>query len=387
MGRIMAKRDYYEILGIGKDASDDEIKKSYRKLAMKYHPDRNPGDAEAETKFKEAAEAYEVLGDADKRKRFDQYGHAGVDGMGHAGGGFQSMDDIFSAFGDVFGNGGGRGGGGGIFEDLFGGGGGGGGRGGSSRGQGASLRMSVQIPFKESIFGCTKTIDLKRHESCGTCKGSGAKKGTTAKTCPLCKGHGAVRQGQGFFVVQTTCPQCQGQGKVVSDPCADCSGAGVKAEKVTIKVRIPAGVEDSSRLRVTGEGDAGREGGPRGDLYVDINVKEDGFFERHGDDVACRLPVTYTQACLGAELEVPTLEGKASLRIPAGSQPGDILRMRNQGVPVRGGRRGDQLVVLKINVPKKTTKRQEELLRELGDIEAESAEHIGFLDKLKAMFG
>jgi molecular chaperone DnaJ len=382
----MAKRDYYEVLGVSKDASEDDIKKAYRKLAMKFHPDRNPGDAEAETKFKEAAEAYEVLADGEKRKRYDQFGHQGVDGMGHAGRGFNSMDDIFSAFGDIFGGGGGGGGGGSIFEDLFGG--GGGGRGGrSGRGQGASLRVAVQISFKEAVFGCTKTIDIKRHESCGTCHGSGAKKGTKPKTCPLCKGHGAVRQGQGFFVVQTTCPQCHGQGQVISDPCADCGGPGVKPEQVTIKVRIPAGVEDSNRLRVSGEGDAGREGAPRGDLFVDIGVKEDPFFERHGDDVVCRLPVTYSQACLGAEIEVPTLDGKATLRIPNGTQPGEILRMRGQGVPVRGGRRGDQLVVVQVSVPKKPGKRQEELLKELGELDAQSAEHKGFFDKLKSMFG
>jgi len=381
----MAKRDYYEVLGVAKDSSEDAIKKAYRKQAMQHHPDRNPGDAAAETKFKEAAEAYEVLADAEKRKRYDQFGHQGVDGMGHAGRGFQSMDDIFSAFGDVFGGRGSGGGGGSIFEDLFAG--ARGGAGGGRDGAGASLRMQISIPFRDAVFGCTKTIDLKRHEGCKTCAGTGAKKGTKPKTCTLCKGHGVVRQGQGFFVVQTTCPQCHGRGQVIADPCADCAGNGVKPESVTIKVRIPAGVEDGSRLRVGSEGDAGREGGPRGDLYVDIAVAEDGFFERHGDDVVCRVPVTYSQACLGAEVEVPTLEGKATLKVAAGTQPGEILRMRGQGVPTRGARRGDQLVVIQILVPKKPGKRQEELLRELGELDAQSAEHKGFFDKIKAMFG
>jgi len=373
----MAKRDYYEVLGVDKGASVDDIKKAYRKLAMKFHPDRNPGDKEAETKFKEAAEAYEVLQDEQKRGRYDQMGHAGVDGMGHAGGGFHSTDDIFSAFGDIFSGGGG----GSIFEEML----GGGRRGGRTKPQGASLKLGLEITFREAVIGTTKTIDLKRHERCDTCNGSGAKAGTKPKGCPLCHGHGQVRQGQGFFVVQTTCPQCGGAGKVISDPCGACDGQGQIPKKSTIKVRIPPGVEDGTRLRVAGEGDAGPEGADRGDLYVYIQVKADPFFERHNDDLVCKIPATYAQACLGAEITVPTLDGEATLKIPAGTQPNDILRMRGQGVATRGGR-GDQLVVVQVLVPKKTTKRQDELLKELGEIEAAAGEQKSFFERLKRMF-
>lgn len=375
----MAKRDYYEVLGVGKDAGADEIKKSYRKLAMQFHPDRNPGDKTAEGKFKEAAEAYEVLSDEQKRRRYDQLGHAGVDGMGHAGGGFSSMEDIFQQFGDVFG--GGRGGGS-IFEQMFGGGGGG-----RERNQGASLKLGLEITFREAVTGCTKTIDLKRNETCKTCGGSGAKPGTKPVSCRVCHGHGIVRQGQGFFVVQTTCPHCGGVGKVVGSPCADCEGQGARPEKVTIRVRIPAGVEDSTRLRVAGEGEPGRDGGSRGDLYVYVSVKADPFFERHEDNVVCKIPVTYAQAALGAEIAVPTLDGEATLRIPAGTQPGELLRMRGLGIgDGSGGRRGDQIVVVQVTVPKKLAKEQRELVERLGKIEDEQGEQRGFFDRIKSMF-
>ena len=373
----MAKRDYYEVLGVEKNASADDLKKAYRKLAMKFHPDRNPGDKEAEAKFKEAAEAYEVVSDEQKRARYDQHGHAGVDGMGHAGGGFHSMEDVFAQFGDLFGGQGG--GGGGIFDQFF----GAGGR--QSRGQGASLKLGLEISFREAVFGVAKTIDLKRNEICKTCNGSGAKAGSKPVVCRLCAGHGQVRQGQGFFVVQTTCPQCQGSGKTIANPCGDCSGQGAKAEKVTIKVRIPAGIEDGSRLRVSGEGEPGREGAPRGDLYVYVQVKADAFFERHEDDVVCKVPVTYAQAALGGEIDVPTLQGSAKLRVSAGTQPGEVLRMRGQGVPGERGR-GDQLVVVQVTVPKKVSSRQAELINELGRIEDEGGEQKGFFDKIRKMF-
>jgi molecular chaperone DnaJ len=371
----MAKRDYYEVLVIGKDAGEDEIKKAYRKLAMKFHPDRNPGDKAAEASFKEAAEAYEVLSDAKKRQRYDQMGHAGVEGMGHAGQGFGSMEDIFAQFGDVFGN---RGG---MFEELFGGRGGGG----RDRNQGASLKLGLEITFREAVFGCTKTIDLKRNETCTTCNGSGAKPGTKPTVCRVCHGHGIVRQGQGFFVVQTTCPHCGGVGKVVSSPCGDCDGQGAKPEKVTIRVRIPPGVEDGTRLRVGGEGEPGRDGGSRGDLYVYVQVKADGFFERHENDVVCKVPVTYAQASLGAEIAVPTLDGEATLKIPAGTQPNELLRMRGLGVPGQG-RRGDQIVVVQVSIPKRTSKEQRELIERLGKIEDEQGEQRGFFDRIKKMF-
>lgn len=381
----MAKRDYYEVLGLGKDASGDEIKRSYRKLAMKYHPDRNPDDAEAEAKFKEAAEAYEVLSDDAKRQRYDQMGHAGVDGMGHAGGGFSSMEDIFSAFGDIFGGGGG---GGSIFDSFFGGGGGGGRRRGGPS-QGASLKMRLEIDFREAAFGCEKTIDLKRNETCGACNGTGGRNGAKPTTCPTCGGAGAVRQGQGFFVVQTTCPTCGGSGQVISDPCTTCHGSGFEAKTTTIKVRIPAGIDDGTRLRVTGEGEPSKDGGPRGDLYVYISVKADKFFERHDNNVVCKLSVSYAQAALGAELEVETLTGKARLKVPAGSQPGEMLRMRGQGIADEYGRKGDQIVVLEIHVPKKPTGRYRELLEEmhtLEDAEGGIAGDKGFFGKLKELF-
>ncbi|TVR44416.1 MAG: molecular chaperone DnaJ [Planctomycetota bacterium] len=375
----MSKRDYYEVLGVSREASADEIKRSYRKLAMQYHPDRNPGDKEAETKFKQAAEAYEVLSDDAKRQRYDQYGHSGVDGMGHAGRGFSSMEDIFQSFGDIFGGGGGS-----IFESFFGG--GGGGRSGPAAG--ASLKIGIELTFREAVFGVTKTIDLRRHEVCDTCHGSGAKPGTKPTTCQTCGGVGQVRQGRGFFVVQTTCPTCHGRGTIITDPCESCHGEGLISRKVQIKVPIPAGIEDGSRLRVSGEGEPSREGGPRGDLYVYISIKADDIFERHGDDVVCRVPVGYAQASLGADIEVPTLEGKAKLKIPPGTQPGEILRMRGQGVPNGYGRRGDQLVVVNVHVPKKPAGRHGELLRELADLEATSIEEAnrGFFDKLKSLF-
>ena len=370
----MAKRDYYEVLGVDKGAATDDIKKAYRKLAMKYHPDRNPGDKDAETKFKEAAEADEVLSDEQKKGRYDQHGFAGVEGMGHAGQGFNSMEDIYAQFGDVFG-------GGSIFDQLFTQG-GGGGRG--ERNQGASLKLGLEISFRDAVKGCTRTIDLKRNETCKTCDGSGAKKGTKPKTCTTCGGAGAVRQGQGFFVVQTACPTCHGNGKVIADPCTGCHGQGAIPEKVSIKVRIPAGIEDGSRLRVSGEGEPGRSNGPRGDLYVYVQVKADAFFERSDDNLVCKVPVTYAQATLGAEIEIPTLEGTAKLKVPSGTQPNDVLRMRGLGVS-DGRRAGDQLVVVQISIPRKTTSRQQELLKELGQIEDAQGEQQGFFDKIKKM--
>ena len=308
-------------------------------------------------------------------------GHAGVEGMGHAGGGFSSMDDIFSAFGDIFGGGGG----GSIFDSFFGG-------GGRRRGPspGASLKLGLEIDFREAAFGCEKTIDLHRHEVCERCSGSGAKPGTRPSSCGTCGGAGAVRQGQGFFVVQTTCPTCGGSGQVISDPCAECGGQGMDRRKVTIKVKIPPGVEDGNRLRVSGEGEPSREGGPRGDLYVYIQVARDEFFERHGDDVVCKAPITYTQAALGAEIEVPTLEGKAKLKIPTGTQPGDVLRMRGLGIGA-GGRRGDQLVVADLRVPQKVAGRHRELLKELSEIEADegvatAGDGKGFFERLRDFF-
>jgi molecular chaperone DnaJ len=375
----MAKRDYYEVLGIARDAGEAEIKKAYRKLAMQHHPDRNPDDKTAETKFKEAAEAYEVLSDKEKRQRYDQYGHAGVEGMGHAGQGFSSMEDIFSAFGDIFGGGGGS-----IFDSFFGGG------GGRRRGppSGANLKIQLGITFKEAAFGCHKTIDLKRSELCSSCHGSGAKAGTSPSTCPTCGGAGAVRQGQGFFVVQTTCPRCHGNGKVITEPCTSCQGQGMAAKKTTIKVTIPEGIEDGDQLRVAGEGEPSREGGPRGDLYVALRVQQDPFFERNGFNVVCRVPVSYSQAALGADIEVPTLDGRVKLKVPAGTQPGELLRLRGQGIPTGRGGRGDQLVVVQLSVPTKLTGEHQELLRKLAECEKADVnpEAKSFFEKLKDLF-
>ncbi len=377
----MSKRDYYEVLGVEKTADGNSIKRAYRKMAMQHHPDRNPGNAEAEVKFKEAAEAYEVLSDRDKRERYDRFGHAGVEGMGHAGAGFGSMEDIFSAFGDIFGGGGG---GASIFESFFGGG------GGRRRGpaQGASLRMGIEVDFRNAVFGCERTIELNRQERCENCGGSGGKAGAEPVACHTCGGLGVVRQGQGFFVVQTTCPTCGGSGRTISDPCGKCGGSGMSPQHVKIKVRIPEGVEDGSRLRVAGEGEPSPEGGPRGDLYVYVNVRPDGFFERHGNDLVCKVPVSYCQAVLGAEIEVPTLTGKVKLGIPAGTQPGDVLRLRSQGVPLGNGRRGDQLVVVNLTVPKKVKGRQKELLEQLAEVETVEVNHEtqGFFERLKSLF-
>jgi molecular chaperone DnaJ len=365
----MAKRDYYEVLGVGKDADDDVLKKAYRKLAMKHHPDRNPGDKNAEAQFKEAAEAYEVLSDGQKRARYDQMGHAGVEGMGQ---GSSSMDDVMSQFGDVFGNGS-------LFEQFF------GGRGGQGGGQ--HLKVSLEIPFREAAFGCSRTIDLRRNELCGTCDGSGAKRGSRPQTCSTCGGAGAVRRGQGFFVVQTTCPTCRGAGKVVKEPCTACRGDGRTPTKVTIKVRIPPGIEDGSRLRVAGEGEAAPGGGQRGDLYVVVRVAADPFFERHNNDVVCKVPVTFAQAALGGTIEVPTLDGSATLRIPAGTQPNDLLRMRSLGIPdPEDGRRGDQIVVAQVQVPKQLTDRQRDALRAWGEVDDAAGEQKSFLDRITGMF-
>jgi molecular chaperone DnaJ len=372
----MSKRDYYEVLSVGKDAGKDEIKKSYRKLALKYHPDRNPDDKGAEDNFKEAAEAYEVLSDEQKRAQYDRFGHEGLKG-GSAGG--SSMEDIFSNFGDVFG--------GSVFGDFFGGGGGGGGR--SRPSQGASLRCQLSLTFLESAVGCSKTIELNRNESCGTCKGTGAKPGTNPITCPYCKGQGEVTQSQGFFSVRTTCPKCQGEGKMVSDPCAPCRGNGKMPKKVKVEVNIPAGIEDGTRMRVQGEGEAGAPGGARGDLMCYIQVQEHPLFERDGDNVYCHLPITFTEAALGSEVTIPTLKGKNVMTIPGGTQNGQTFRLRGQGFRnVHGHGVGDQLVEIVIEVPKKISAKQEELLREFAKTEHKSVgpKQQSWFDKLKDFF-
>lgn len=369
------QRDYYDVLGVARNASADELKKAYRKIALKNHPDRNPGDEEAVERFKEASEAFDVLGDDAKRSRYDQFGHAGVSGAG-GGGGFQDVGDIFSAFGD-------------IFENFGFGGGGGRSRGGGRRG--ASLQASAEIDLTEAATGCTRELHISRHEVCETCEGSGARPGSKATTCSTCGGHGQVIQAQGLFRVQTTCPACRGEGKTVSNPCVDCSGSGRTMQEVVREVTIPSGIDNGMQLCLRGEGEAGTKGGGRGDLYVDIEVRPHPLFERDGMDLMCRVPVTYSQAALGAEIEIPTLNGRQEFSVKPGTQPGSITRLRGKGMPdPRSGRRvGDLLVEVQVEVPHKVSGRQEELLRELAEMEEADVmpQRSSFFDQVKEFFG
>lgn len=361
------KRDYYEILGVNRNASETEIKKAFRKLAIQYHPDKNPGDKEAEEKFKEATEAYEILSDAQKRAQYDQFGHAGVSGGGYSNGGFGG-----SPFGDIFSD---------IFGDIF-----GGGAGRRSQGRrGDDLLYNLEISFEEAAFGCERQIDVPYDKRCGTCSGSGARPGTEPKTCPTCRGAGQVRYQQGFFSVSKTCGACNGEGKVVETPCLDCRGKGSVKDTKTLSVKVPGGVETGSRLKLTSEGGQGVKGGPNGDLYVAITVKEHPLFQREDDNVICEIPISFVQAALGCELEVPTLDGKVAMKIPDGTQSGKIYRLRGKGIPsLRGYGRGDQLVVVKVETPTNLTTRQKEILEEFAKISGEEAHPMkkGFLNKL-----
>lgn len=345
----MAKRDYYEVLGISRDADDSEIKKAYRKLAMKYHPDRNAGDAKTEEKFKEAKEAYEILSDASKRTAYDHYGHAGVDtsaaGAGHAQG-----------FGDAFGD---------IFGDIFGM--RGGGR--SNVHRGADLRYNLEITLEQAARGSETKIRIPTMVTCNTCNGSGAKPGTAPKTCSTCDGHGQVRMQQGFFSIQQTCPKCHGTGKMITSPCVDCHGVGRIKQHKTLNVKIPVGVDDGDRIRLSGEGEAGVNGGPPGDLYVVIQLSSHSVFQREGNDLHCEIPISFATAALGGEIEVPTLEGHAKIKISAETQTGKIFRLRGKGIKgVRSHSAGDLLCHVSIETPVNLTARQKELLQELEDI-------------------
>lgn len=374
------KRDYYEVLGVEKNADEAAIKKAYRGLAMKFHPDRNPGDASAEAKFKEAAEAYEVLSDADKRAKYDQFGHAGVGGAA-GGAGFRNAEDIFSAFGDIFGGQGGS-----IFEQFFGGGGGGG----RTRArQGASLRIRIDLDFNDALDVSHKTVSFRRHEHCSTCNGTGAKPGTKPKNCATCGGHGQVQMNQGFFSVRTTCPHCGGRGTVIETPCGTCKGTGKEKVEREVDIKIPAGIDDGVTLRVSGEGDEGEEGGPAGDLLAEIHVKPHPIFKRREADVWMALPIGFSQAALGDQIDIPTPRGNARLKIPAGTQPHTTLRLRNEGFPVLGGSgRGDMLVEVVVEVPRKLTKDQETLLRKFAETEElnPSGERKNFWDRVKGIF-
>ena len=371
----MEFKDYYKILGVSKKSSQDEIQKAYRKLAKKYHPDKNQGDKKAEEKFKVAAEAYEVISDPEKRKRYDQYGHEGLRG-GDARG-FGNFEDIFDAFGDIFGGGGG--GGGSIFEDFFG---GGGGRRQAEK-RGASLRCDIAIDFKDVATGIEKSIEITKRDFCEECRGTGARKGTSPVSCPYCKGKGEIHQRQGFFTIRTTCPKCQGNGKIIETPCGKCSGHGVYPKKSNIKVQVPAGIEDGSRLRVTGQGESGANGAHPGDLYCDIHIKPHSIFKRQDYDIICEFPITFTQAALGSEIEVPTILGKMrKVRIPAGMQSDDIISVKGEGFPhVRGFGVGNMLVHVVVETPTKLTPRQEELLREFAE-----SEHKNVTPKAKSFF-
>lgn len=344
----MSKRDFYEILGVSKGVDPKDLKRAYRKLAMKYHPDRNPDDKDADAKFKEATEAYEVLGDAQKRAAYDQYGHAAVDGQGagYGGGGNGNFSDIF---GDVFG-------------DIF----GAGGRGGRGRAgpqRGSDLRYTLELSLEEAVRGAEKQIRIPTLSACGVCDGSGAKPGTSVKTCPTCHGQGQVRMQQGFFSVQQTCPTCRGQGTIIEDPCTSCHGRGVKEDTKTLSVKIPAGVDTDDRIRLSGEGEAGSMGGPAGDLYVQVSVREHNLFQREGRNLYCEVPISIVDAALGGELEVPTLDGRVKLKIPAETQSGKSFRLRGKGVaPVRGGGPGDLLCRVQVETPVNLTSAQRELL-------------------------
>ncbi|MCR9245449.1 MAG: molecular chaperone DnaJ [bacterium] len=357
------KRDYYEVLGVDRGADAETLKKAYRKLALANHPDRNPGDAEAEKRFKEAAEAYDVLGDEQKRQRYDQFGHAGVEGAG-GGGGFQSAEDIFSAFGDLFGGGGG---GGGFFEQFFG---GGGGRRGRGR-RGASLKVDLELTLEEVATGVKKTIQLKRHETCDNCSGSGAKPGTEKTTCGTCNGHGQVVRSQGFFQLRQTCPTCHGQGETISDPCPKCRGRGAIGKEAPVSISIPAGIESGHTERIPGQGEPGEGGGPPGDLVVVLHVIEHEVFTRFRDDLLMQTRVSFRQAALGDEIEIPTITRESvTMKIPAGTQPGERLRIKNHGLPRADGYgRGSLIVQVQVDVPKKLNTEQRELLERFDELE------------------
>jgi len=370
----VSKRDYYEVLGVAKDADENTIKRAYRKLAMKYHPDRNPDDKEAAERFREVTEAYEVLSDREKRARYDQYGHAGVDDQMQdfwGRGGFQDSH-AFRDFGDLFGD---------VFGEMF----GFGGSGGHSN-RGADLRYNLSLTLEEAASGKEVELKIPRHAQCDVCHGSGARPGTNPVPCQTCGGHGQVQVSQGFFAVRRTCPACHGSGRKVESPCVQCAGQGrVRIEK-TVKVKVPAGVYDGAQVRVSGEGEAGMHGGPSGDLYIAISLKPHPIFERDGADLYCTMPVTFPQAALGAEVEAPTLEGRVRIRIPAGTEGGKVFRLRGHGVPDVGtNQKGVLYVKVQIAVPKKLSPRQEGLLRQFADETGDEVypERSSFLDRAK----
>ncbi|SDK82002.1 molecular chaperone DnaJ [Methylophilus rhizosphaerae] len=373
-----AKKDYYEVLGVNRDASDEEIKKSFKKLAMKYHPDRNPDNPKAEESFKEAKEAYEILSDEQKRAAYDQYGHAGVDpsmGGGNGFGGFNA-GNFSDAFGDIFG-------------DIF----GGGGR--SQRSnvyRGADLRYNLEISLEDAARGTETKIRIPVQSTCETCHGSGARPGTSPVTCTTCNGHGQVRMQQGFFSVQQTCPKCHGTGKMVKEPCPTCHGGGRIKQNKTLNVKIPAGVDEGDRIRLSGEGEAGVNGGPTGDLYVVVHLKEHAIFQRDGGNLHCEMPISFSTAALGGEIEVPTLDGAAKMKIPAETQTGSVFRLRGKGIkPLRSSEHGDLMVHVVVETPVRLTEKQKELLREFeSSTQADAGKHSpknkSWVDKARDFF-
>ena len=371
----MSKRDFYEVLGVGRDASEREVKKAYKRLAMKFHPDRNPGDKEAEASFKEVKEAYEILTDSDKKAAYDQFGHAGVD-PNRGGGGHGGAD-----FGDVFGD---------VFGDIF----GGGRRGGGQRqaARGSDLRYNLELSLEGAVKGLSKELRIPTLVACEPCDGSGAKKGSKPTTCGTCHGQGQVQMRQGFFAVQQACPTCHGRGKIIKDPCNKCHGEGRVEKSKTLSVKIPAGVDTGDRIRLSGEGEAGEYGAPPGDLYVQVSVREHAIFQRDGNNLYCEVPISFSKAALGGEIEVPTLDGKVNLKIPTETQTGRMFRMRGKGVKsVRSHAVGDLLCKVVMETPVNLNERQKELLREFeGTLTGQSKKHSpkaeGFFDGVKKFF-
>ncbi|MDQ6785968.1 MAG: molecular chaperone DnaJ [Acidobacteriota bacterium] len=372
----MSKRDYYEILEVASTATDTEIKAAYRKLAVKHHPDKNPGDHTAEEKFKEAAEAYSVLSDVQKRAAYDRFGHSGVNagaGFGAGSAGFSNIEDIFDLFG---------------FGDMFGGRGGASGQRRTAAQRGADLRYDLEITLEEAAAGKEEKLNIPRLETCDECGGKGAEKGSEPETCVTCSGSGQTRYQQGFFSVMRTCPNCGGKGQIIKNPCKKCRGAGRIEKEKTIEVKIPAGVETGSRLRINGEGEGGANGGAAGDLYVVIHVAEHEMFERQGANLYVSVPISFAQAALGAEIKVKTLDGEEDLKIPQGTQTGSVFRLKSKGMPALGGRgRGDLFVAATIITPKNLTKEQRKLLEQLAEVEDVDFQDESFMDKVRNIFG